>query len=459
MLIEIINFVNWSILCYFIFLSCGYIVLLITSMPEILLRFKEVKIGNIISLMDSPLLPPVTVIVPAYNESSAILETIESILKNDYLNKSIIIVNPGSTDRMLKKLIDAYALHQVTPLIPQKIKTTCEIRGYYISLTHHNIVLIDTDRDDRSDTLNVGINACRTPLFMTVDADTLMEPDAISRILFYMLSRSNMIAAGGAVFILNGCTFKDGEIISANMSLKPLYAFQTCEYLRSFYFSRVGWNSFGGALCYAGAFTVFNLKSAVRVGGYKVGNLAQDFEIITHLHADFRENHLKYRIGYTPSAAVWTDVPGTYKEYWKQRYNWQYSILQSLMPYKKMLFNPTYGMVGFITYPFFLFGETLSAIVEFLAYLSLIICLYLGILDVYWAVLFFILCWGFSILLTIATSMMAFSTFNRYKKFKNIVWVLFFSIIEIFGFRQYNVICRTSATLAYFLKNALTWLK
>lgn len=465
MLIKIITIVNWSILGYFVLLSTGYIVLFIASIPEIYLRFKENEVVDISLLMKSYSLPPVTVIVPAYNEAPNILETIESILKNSYKNTNVLIINSGSTDKTVEKLVEQYSLEEVKPLLRFKINTASKIKGYYISKTYKNIVLINTERMDRSDTLNIGINASRTSLYMTVDADTLMEPDAVSNILFYMLSQPNMIAVGGAVFILNGCMFKDGEITDTKLSTNPIYTFQICEYLRSFYFSKVGWNTFGGALCYAGAFTLFNKEAAVKIGGYMVGNPAQDFEIITHLHAHYRKRKLAYRVGYTPSAAVWTDVPGTLKEYWFQRYNWQYGILQSLIPYKKMLFNPKYGILGFFTYPFFLLGETLGVCVEFLAYLSLIISWYLGILNSYWMILFFILCWGFSILLTIATSLLSFTTFKRYK-LKFLLWIFIFSVIEIFGFRQFNVLCRTSATIVFFyrkmkkrIKKAVTYIK
>jgi cellulose synthase/poly-beta-1,6-N-acetylglucosamine synthase-like glycosyltransferase len=349
-------------------------------------------VGNIVSITQSIALPAITIIIPAFNESLLLIDTVESALKSKYPNTFITVINPSSTDDMLKKLIDKYQLYPITPLIQTKIKTNGAVKEYYVSKLYKNLTVINKEHTDRSDTINVGVNACQTPLFMTLDADTLIEPDAINNILFYMLCNAHMIAAGGAVFVLNGCLVKDGTIISPNMSGKPLYAFQTCEYLRSFYFDKVGWNAFGGALSYAGAFTLFDVKIVITIGGYQIGNLAQDFEIITHLHEYARANNIPYKIGYTPTAAVWTDVPGTVKTYWKQRYNWQYSILQSLMSHKKMLFNPKFGVVGLFTYPFFLFGETLSAIVEFTAYLSVILTWYLGILNVTFAFLLFLLC-------------------------------------------------------------------
>jgi biofilm PGA synthesis N-glycosyltransferase PgaC len=459
MFVQIITFINIAVLVYFVILSFGYIFLLLASIPDILNRFRELEHANIISIMKSHSLPPITIIIPAYNEEEFICEMIDSFLSNDYANIFIMIVNDGSTDKTLEKLIETYELNEAPPVIEQKIKTTAVIKGYYLSKTYKNITVIDKEHTDRSDTVNIAVNACRTPLIMNVDADTLIERNAISSIVFYMLTRANTVAAGGAVYVINGCTVKDGKIVETKMSLNPIYAFQTCEYLRSFLFSKSGWNILGGSLSYSGAFTAFKHASIIEAGGYALDNLAQDFEIILRLRAykyDHHSHHLN-KVGYTPAAMVWTDVPGTFKEYWQQRFNWQYAILQSLMSYRRMLFNPKYGIVGLFTYPFFLFGETLGAMVEFIAYLSLVCSLFLGILNFYTATLFFILCWGFLIFLTMATTFLNFLTFDKYKRTRDLLLILFFSIIEGIGFRQFDVACRVTATVAYFFRGCKFW--
>lgn len=449
MIITIINTINWLILIYFILLSFGYILLLIASIPDLFIQFKQVEIGNIISLMKSSSLPPVTMIIPAYNEEKNILETINSIIKSQYPNIFIIVVNAGSTDHTLQKLIAAFNLEKVTPLIEQKIITLENLRAYYTSPTYKNITVLDKALKDRGDAFNMGVNACRTPLFITIDADSLIESDAVSLIAFQMLSQPNTVALGGAVYIINGCVFENGKIIEAKMSLNPIHAFQTCEYLRSFLFSRAGCNPLGGALCYSGTFTLFQLSAVVEVGGFAVHNLAQDFEIITRLQANKIAAKTPYQIRYTTAPTVWTEVPGTLKVYWRQRFNWQYYSLQSIVPYYKMLFNPKYKILGLFIYPFYLFGEILGVLVEFSAYFLLFTSWYLGILNTQMAILFFVICWGFTIFLTMATALMNFITYNKYRRIRDIGWIFFFSIIEIFGFRQFNVICRMAATCQF----------
>jgi biofilm PGA synthesis N-glycosyltransferase PgaC len=316
--------------------------------------------------------------------------------------------------------------------------------------------VIDQERTDRSDTLNVGVNACRTALCMSLDADTLLEPSAISKAVFFMLTQPNTVCVGGCVYILNGCKFLEGKITKEKMPHKLLYGFQACEYMCSFLFFRAGWNTFG-AMSYAGAFTCLQRDLIITLGGYENKNLAQDFEIITHIQTHIYENNIPYNIAFTPAAIAFTDVPGTFKEYWQQRYNWQYWMLHTLSKYKKMLFNPKYGSVGMITYPFFLFGETLGAVVEFTAYIMVFVSWYLGILDVYWVVLLLIVCWGFVMFLTIVTALINFMTFKQYKSNSDLFLMLFYIIIEHFGFRQFNVICRTYATFCYYIDVFKLW--
>lgn len=450
MLTTILITVNIFILIYFILLSMGYITLLFSSISDIRLRFKEVDGGNILPIMNSYSLPPVSVIMPAYNEADIILESVASILKNDHQNTFLVIINDGSTDNTMDLLINNYDLVKVDLGINQQIPVSNSIQAYYVSETYKNMTVIDKLHTDRSDTMNIGVNVCKTPFLVTIDADTLIEHDSISRLLFYMLSKQNLDAAGGGVYILNGCTYKDGKITNTGMPLKPIYAFQACEYLRSFMFSKSGWNALSGALCYSGTFTMFRTKSIIDVGGFDIGNLAQDFEIITHIRADQYERKMSTQVGYTSAAVVWTDVPGTLRDYWNQRFNWQYSTLESLLPYKRMLFNPQYGIVGLFTYPFFLFGEALGCMVEFTAYLCLIFSVLLGVFDFYTAAILYVFAWGFFTLLTMATALINATTYNRYGRFRDLFVILMYTIVESLGFRQFNIICRVAATLSYF---------
>lgn len=448
-MVEIVITLNILILIYFLLISTGYITLMIASISDIFLRHQEVYEGNIISIMKSYSLPPLSIVMPVYNEEEFVVNAVESIRNSTYLNTQIILINDGSTDNSLSLLIREYDLIMIEMEIDNEVKTTNSVKAYYVSQLDNRLTVIDKDHTDRSDTMNVGINVSKTPYLMTVDADTLIEKDTISRLMFYILSKENINAAGGGVYILNGCTFKNGKIIDAKISANPLYAIQACEYLRSFLFSKSGWNQFGGSISYSGTCTVFRRDSLVDVGGFDIGNLSQDFEIITRIKSHQYQHHLPVAVGYTSAAAVWTDVPGTFYEYWTQRYNWQFYTLKSLMMHSYMLFNPKYGVTGLFVYPFFLLGETLGAVVEFTAYICILLSLMLGIFNFYTVALMFAFAWGFFTLLTMGTALINFNTYNRYHRFTDIFIILFYTLAEGFGFRQFNVSCRMWATLAY----------
>lgn len=459
MLIKIISTLNWIILWYLIILSLVYLTLFIFSIPEVLNRFKENQICHIRSLFRAHSFLPVTIIVSTYNEEKTILDVVFSIINNDYPNTHIIVVNDGSTDDTMQKLLAEFDLVKIIPFSLKRVDTKGPVEGYYVSKLYPKLTVIDKQHTDKSDSLNVGLNATHTPLFMTVDADTLLEKDAVSMIVYYMLNTSHTIAVGGSVYILNDNTYENGKITKRNVSLNPIVMFQLCEYLRSFLFSRSGWNRLGGALCYSGTCTLFMYHAVVEVGGFQIHNKAQDFEIITHLHEQRLASHKHYHIGYTPAAVSRTIVPQTLKRFWKQRFDWQYYSLESLFSHLNMLFNAKYGIVGLFTYPFFLFGEILGGVVEFFAYASVIITWSLGILDAKWAILFFTVSIGFSVFLTIATALINYITFNEYRKLQYLLYIWFYCIVENFGFRQYNAACKAYATICFVKDKLLGFLK
>lgn len=435
---------------YFVAICMGYTFILLLSIPDIYTSYKQDEIGNILSLTASYTLPPVTAIVPSYNEAAIIKDAVTNLLNSSYPNLHIIVVNADSTDNTFNIITHEFNMKPLTMAVQTKIKTSGELKGLYQSLTHKNLMFIDKTIRDKGDALNMGINVCKTPLYFSFDADTLAETDAASNLIFYFLSKPHTVAVGASICVLNGCKWANGVIQERNFPLKPIFAYQAIEYMKSFLFSRTGWNSLGGTLCYSGAFSMFETQAVIESKGYDLGNFSQDFEIITRLHNNRIDNKYPYSIGYTPTAAAWTDVPNTWGQYWKQRIKWQYGSLMSIMMYKHMLFNPKYGKVGMFTYPFYLFFEIFGCFVELIAYFTIPIAYYLNILDIKITILFILVAIGYMILLSVATGFMHFLSFNRYRKFSDLFLILVYSIIIFIGFRQYDVVCRVWASLKYF---------
>lgn len=450
MVVYLLKSLNFFILGYLIIISLGYILLLIASVRDVFLRFQEIKLGDVYEMMKSSHMPPITVMIAVYNEEKVILNCVLSVLNSTYPNTHVMVINDGSQDKTLQLLIDKFGLKEKAYVAPQLIPNTSKVKAYYVSDQYKNLVVIDKEHCDKSDSLNVGINACRTPLCMTFDADSVIEPDAISEVMFYMMTKPHAVAVGGAVYISNGCKIQDGKLIQTKMPRRLVPALQACEYLRSFVINRAGWNWFGGALCFSGTFTLLEHKALVDIGGFDVYNHSNDFEIITHLHAYKLNSDTPYQICFTPAASAWTEVPRNLKEYWHQRVVWQVGTMRSLMRHKQMFFNPRYKIIGLFSYPFFLLVETLGSIVECLAYASVFLSWFVGIIDWYSALMFFVVCWLFVTSLTMATILISFVTYNKYHKLRDLPWLLFIVMIESFGFRQFHAIARVYGTFKYF---------
>lgn len=449
MLINTVIIINWLILLYLFVLTIIQIGLSLISLEDDIFRYNEIKIGDVLPLMSASSMPAVTVLIAAYNEEKDIIQTIQSVLKSTYQNIFILISSDGSTDNTVPMLVRELEMRSIDITIEPLIPTNSKINNYYISDKYPNISLVDKEHCDKSDTLNIGVNACNTSYFITVDADTLLDPNAISEIMFCAITKTHPVAVGGAVYISNGCTFKDGEVIEARMPYQLIPAYQTCEYLRSFLFNRTGWNQFGGSICYSGAFTLFDREAIIQIGGFEVHNFANDFEIVTHLQSYRLANNLPYQLCCTPAATCWTDVPTTLKSFLHQRTLWQIGSLKSLSKHMYMLFNPRYKMIGLFNFPFFLFFETLSPLVEFTAYVSMVICWYLDIMDIWTAAMFILACYGFILLYTLSTLLLNVLTFGKYVSLKDIPWVVFVSTSEFIGFRQLHIVWRVMATFKF----------
>lgn len=452
---EFVFYVNLAIIWYFLFVNLCYVLLLATSVPDIFKRFKESSLGNIDFFVDSRAMPPVTAILPAYNEEDNIVNTIQSLLRSDYKNLQIIAVNDGSEDSTMMLLMKTFDLVKIFPIIHNKISTSAPIKNYYVSQTYPNLTIIDKDHSGKSDSLNIAINACTTPLFVTIDGDTLLEKDALSMLVFSMLSQPHTIAEGGAIYILNGCEYKDGELLDRKMSSSPLVAMQICEYLRAFIFGRTGWKPFKGPLILSGALTLFERQAVIDIGGYVQGAPGEDMEVIVSLHERMRKNKFPYRIGYSFSSAAWTHVPGDMNALWSQRDRWHRGLIDSLMHHKKMFFNPRYGATGLMAYPFQFLAEFMGPIVEFVGYIAVIIAMYYNIIDWQFAILFFIVTWGFATIITMGTTLISMISFNKYRRLRDMIVILLLVVFESFGYRQVMSLCRVGATFRYLLRSII----
>lgn len=436
---------------YFALLGAWYTTLLLASFPEVLNKFRETTYGNVEHLIDVQSLIPITIVTPAFNEEKRILNMVNSILQSHYKNVRMIIVSDGSTDGTIALLDREFHLEEVPVIIRETVPTE-KIRHCYVSRRNKNLMVLDKEHSPwhcAADSVNAGFNACQTPIMLTIDADTVLEPEALSRMMFTFLSKPHCVAVSGAVYVLNDNIVENGKLLTNLLPEHFVSAVQGVEYLRSFLYGRAGLNVFGGAMCYPGAFTLFETECLRDVGGYDTQNFSYDAEIITKIHHYMRKNNFPHTLNHSPNAFSWTEVPSTLKSFWNQRDKWQRGMWRSVMRHISMFFNPRYGIVGMITFPAYLIFEVLGPVVECLTFITLIVAWIMGDIHTEFLLWFLFLAWGYITLVSVAMVFLNLISFNRYRRWTDTFRVIGLVFTEMLGFRQFRAVCCTVATVKY----------
>lgn len=444
---------NYILIFYSTSLNGVYILLLVLSAIGIVSQAKYWRLKKDSFLFRKDVLPSISLIAPAYNEETNIIESVNSLLNLRYPRYELIVVNDGSSDGTLNRLIDYYNLNKVDRKI-DKALSTMPTRGLYANAQIPNLLVIDKANGGKADSLNAGINATGMEYICGIDADSLLESDALLKVAAVMLDTdTEMVAAGGNIFPINGCTVERGHLSKVRIPRSALARFQTVEYLRAFMTGRVGWDMLRSLLIISGAFGLFRRNRIIEIGGYLTeksryhkDTVGEDMELVVRLDRSLREQGIRHRIRYAFLANCWTEVPEKWKILHSQRDRWQRGLLDILVFHRKMIFNPRYGMTGLIALPYFTVFEAIGPLIEFQGYLMVGLAAALGLLNQKIVLLLFIA----SILMGVLVSLFALLASGMESpnfSFKERLILLLFAIIENFGYRQVQLLWRVQGYL------------
>ena len=432
------------ILVYFLALNSFYALLLVLSIPEIWEQTRLAEDEDFQRLMQSDALPPITVLVPAYNETATIEASVTAMLTLEYRTFEVVVVNDGSKDDTLDQLRHAFDLYEV-PRTYRETLPTQAVRAVYRSRSRTRLLVIDKENGGKADSLNAAINASRFPLVIAVDADTLIEPDALLRLTRSFLLGRQIAAVGGTVRVANGCVVKDGRVADARVPRRFLPGVQVVEYLRAFLFGRLGWNRLGGSLVISGAFGMFRKEYLLAIGGYQVTSVVEDLDLVVRLHRHLRRHKIRYEIPFIPDPVAWTEVPESGRVLSRQRERWHRGLIAAMWQHRGMLLNPRYGRVGCVAMPFFTFGEMLAPVVEVAGYLITAVGFAFHLIDLSFALLFVLVAWGYGMLLSLWAVVLEEVSFRRYGRLGDLLRLLGYAVLEAFGYRQRTVWWRLKA--------------
>ena len=443
---------NFLALGYFGVLTISYLAITLLSAVQIRRYFRRRSEEALVRAMRSPLTPPVTICISAYNEGETIVDSMRAMLNLQYPRFEVALTNDGSSDSTLERLIEAFGLRRVDQPLRPGI-ATAPIRGVYRSDIHPNLVVIDKVNAGRSDGLNAAVNAATSPLICCVDADSILEPDGLVAAVRPFVERPATVAAGGIIRVANGCRVEKGHVMQAALPRQPLAMFQTVEYLRAFLAARTGWSAINGLLIISGAFGVFRRAAVVEVGGFAPDSIGEDFELCVRLHARARDERRPYRLEFVPDPVCWTEVPTRLRELGGQRNRWHRGLVDTLWRHRRMIGNPRYGAVGTLSLPFFVAFEFLGAFIETLGYVTVVVSLVLGVVNVSFAVVFFAVAVLSGVLLSLAAVLLEDLAFHRFERHGDLLKLVAYSVAENFGYRQLMTGYRVRGFFAYLRGN------
>lgn len=449
---------NLIVFSYF-FLGNGiYTILMLLSLRATWVHTRRLAYHGLDTLRHSPMTPPITIIIPAWNEQDVIVDSVRSALQADYPKLQVIVVDDGSTDVTLDRLTQSFALVQMDGAYHASIPTA-PVRTSYINPAIPNLLVVSKVRGGKPDAINAGINLCRSPYFCNLDADCLLERDALLRLMDPIVNSTvETVVSGGIVRILNGCDTRNGRVLRVGLPRTWLERFQVVEYLRSFLFGRTGWNLLGGTLIVSGAFAVFHRATVIEAGGFCHDTVTEDMDMVVQLHQWAADHNRPIRISFTSDPVCWTECPSTLAMLAHQRRRWQLGLCQTLWKHSKILFGRKYGIVGWLSFPFHIYVEGLGAAVEFLGYFLIPLGLFLGMISPGLLLVFILLGFVYGGFLSVGAVLLEELTYRRYPRFKDLLALLAYAMFENIGYRQLVLYYRFQGVLK-FLTGSRRWEK
>jgi cellulose synthase/poly-beta-1,6-N-acetylglucosamine synthase-like glycosyltransferase len=438
---------QYLLLIYFSGLNLLYGLFCCVGLRAIVIIFaREFSQGSLRDLLERDVYKPVSILVPAFNEEVSIVGSVRSLLALQFPEFEVIVVSDGSTDETVQRLADAFALAE-QPLATRQDLATATVHRTFRSLTHPNLVVVDKDNGGKADALNAGLNLARYPLFAGVDADSMLDAEAILRATRLFVEDETLVAVGGTIRPLNGAVVKDGRVTEVAMPKKWLERFQILEYAHAFFTGRAGWSHFRSLLIISGAFGLFRRTAVLAAGGFRVGTVAEDMELVVRLHKHFLRTGQPYDIRFTPDPICWSEVPSDLGTLRRQRNRWHRGLWETLWTHKDMFFNPRYGRLGMVAVPYFWFFEALAPLVEVSGYVIVVLGMLTGFISPRFAVLFVILAVLYGMLLSqLAAGIETFLS-TRYPRMRDRLVLFLAAFLEFLGYRQFLAVQRTVATV------------
>ena len=448
---------NTTLFLYYLASNVIYLFLLVVALTTSLAHHRRLSSIRLVRVKDSPFTKPITLLVPAHNEEKSIIASARSLLALEYPELEVIIINDGSADGTLGALQEHFALRLANLLYLAEIPTA-PVRAVYISSREPRLVVVDKEPGgSKADALNAGLNAASSPYVCVVDADSILEPDALLRIMVQILSDpKHIVASGGIVRVVNGSRVEGGRLRRVRLPRGSFEVLQVIEYLRAFLIGREAWARFNLLPLISGAFGVFRQEVVKAVGGFRASAIGEDFDLVARMHRHLMDTGGKYRIAFVPDPVCWTEVPADVRSLGRQRARWQKGLIDVLWPNRDMLFRRRYGLFGAVALPYLWVFEFFAPFIELTGYGTIFIALVLGRLSHAFFAEFLIFGYLFAAMISVGAVLQEEVTYRRYNDWKDVARLIVYCFLEQIPYRQLQLYWRLQGTWQYF-RGDVSW--
>lgn len=456
-MIRFLDISNHVLFWYYLASNLAYLVMLIVALKTSAAHQRRLQSHPIPWIKQSPFAPPITIIAPAHNEEKSIRVAVRNFLEIDYPDIELIVVNDGSSDRTLDEIKDEFQLRPVRLVYVPKAESAA-VRGIYRSEEDPRLLVLDKKAGgSKADAINAGLNAATSPYVCIVDSDSVLERDALLRIMLPALSDpKHVIAVGGIIRVLNGSEIEGGQLRRVRLPRKWIEAIQVVEYLRSFLIGREAWGQANMLTIISGAFGVFRTDLVRAVGGYRSHAVGEDIDLVVRLHRYLLKKGANYRIQFIPDPMCWTEAPSDWTSLSRQRARWQKGLFQVLWDNRDILFRPRYGRIGCFALPYLWLFELLAPVLEIGGIFTIAAAALTGSLSREFFLQFMIFGYAFATVISIGSVLQEEITYRRYSDWQDVARLISCCFLEHFPYRQLHMFWRLQGLVEY-LRGDMHW--
>ncbi len=458
----------WEFLLYFFgYTIFGYSMLLIASYVMLLVfsylyssgckQWSDDYIRHMVQ--GTPYVPPISIVAPAYNEEKTIIDNVSSLLKMDYPNFDVCIVNDGSKDKTLELLIENFDLVEVPFEYVSKVHSAPFKRLFRsTNPSYSKLMVVDkVNGGTKADAVNAGLNVITSPYFINTDVDCILSKDALYQCIFPVINDDKVIAVSGTMSMSNGATIHDGELVDISPSSRPIPLFQDLEYKRSFLVGKMGWSKINAMNNVSGGYGLFSTDVVINAGGYNSASFAEDMDMLTRMITYCCDTKREYRVVQIPHTCCWTEGPSNLRLLYRQRVRWGRGLIQLMWQQRRVILNPKYKRLGMISMLYTFLFEFMAPIIECSGFFMLWYLIFTNGVnwDTFFVTLFAI--YIFSFMLSTFVVFYDYVLGCSYTSIRSYVKLLIAALLEPIFYHPIVVVCSLVGYFKFITRQKAVW--